>query len=63
MNQVSWIRLRKLLLITIPIALVLIVVIAVALDWWRARDGYCVRFQPDGFRELLYASDCFTTLN
>ena len=58
MNQVSWIRLRKLLLITIPIALVLIVVIAVALDWWRARDGYCVQYQPDGSKQILYGKDC-----
>jgi flagellar biosynthesis/type III secretory pathway M-ring protein FliF/YscJ len=58
MNQVSWIRLRKLLLITVPIALVLIVVIAVALDWWRARDGYCVQYLPDGSQQILYGKDC-----
>jgi hypothetical protein len=58
MNQVSWIRLRKLLLITVPIALVLIFLIALALDWWRAKDGYCVQYLPDGSKQILYGKDC-----
>ncbi|MGL4502577.1 MAG: hypothetical protein ACRCU2_26175 [Planktothrix sp.] len=46
------------MLITVPIALVLIVFIAVALDWWRARDGYCVQYLPDGSQQILYGKDC-----
>lgn len=50
-------------MITIPITLVLIVLIAVAIDGWKARDGYCIWLNPDGSRELLYGDDCFNTPN
>jgi len=63
MQQINWLKVRKLLMITVPITWVLIVLIALAIDWWRARDGYCVQYKPDGSRQLLYGSDCFNNPN
>ena len=25
---------------------------------WRKRDGWCVRFYPDGQQQILYSADC-----
>ncbi len=57
MNQFTSIRLRKLLIITVPISLILIALLALFIDWWRTKNGYCVRFQPDGSKQLLYGTD------
>lgn len=57
MNQFNSIRLRKLLIITVPISLILIALLALFIDWWRAKDSYCVRFQPNGSEQLLYGMD------
>jgi hypothetical protein len=54
-TQIRW---KKMLL---PIALWLVVLCAVAIayDKWRVRNGWCVRFSPDGDKQVLYGDDCW----
>ncbi|MEH2002820.1 MAG: hypothetical protein V7L00_29520 [Nostoc sp.] len=31
----------------------------IAVDRWRVRDGWCVRFLPNGEQKVLYGDDCW----
>ncbi len=54
LTAVRWKRLS----IAAAIGIVLVLAATTALDQWRKRDGWCVRFNPDGSQKTLYGTDC-----
>ena len=32
-------------------------------DAWRRRNGWCVRFYPDGRQQIFYGTDCQKPIN
>ncbi len=54
LTAVRWKRLS----IAAAIGIVLVLGATTALDQWRKRDGWCVRFNPDGSQKTFYGTDC-----
>lgn len=52
--QIRW----KRTMITVGLLYVATLGTVFAYDKWRVSQGWCVRFSPDGDREILYGEQC-----
>ncbi len=44
--------------ISVGVGLTLAMAVATTVDVWRRRDGWCIRFYPNGSQKTLYGADC-----
>ena len=56
-EQLSAVRWKRISLTAIA-GIGIFLVVSTAYDSWRRRDGWCVRYFPDGSNETLYGADC-----
>ncbi len=56
-EQLTLVRWKRLSIAT-AIGIVLVLAATTAVEQWKRRDGWCVRFYPDGSEKTLYGSDC-----
>jgi hypothetical protein len=56
-EQLSAVRWKRLSLASVA-GVVLLMAAMTAYDQWRKRDGWCVRFYPDGSEKIIYGIEC-----
>lgn len=56
-EQLSAVRWKR-ISITIAAGMVVIFTATAAYQHWRMRDGWCVRYYPNGSEKVLYGADC-----
>jgi hypothetical protein len=56
-EQLGAVRWKRISLTAIAV-IALFLVVSTAYDSWRRRDGWCVRYFPDGTNKTLYGADC-----
>jgi hypothetical protein len=56
-QQLSVVRWKRIGIASVA-GIAVVLAISTAYDTWRRRDGWCVRFYPDGSEKTIYGSDC-----
>jgi len=56
-EQLSAVRWKRLSLASVA-GVVLLMAATTAYDQWRKRDGWCVRFYPDGSEKIIEGIEC-----
>jgi hypothetical protein len=56
-QQLSAVRWKRLSLTSVA-GIILLMAAMTAYDQWRKRDGWCVRFYPDGSEKIIYGIEC-----
>jgi hypothetical protein len=56
-QQLSAVRWKRLSLTSVA-GIVLLMAAMATYDQWRKRDGWCVRFYPDGSEKIVYGIEC-----
>jgi hypothetical protein len=54
LGAVRWKRIG----LTAVAGVAIVLAISTAYDSWRRRDGWCVRYLPDGSEQTFYGTDC-----